>query len=57
MSSKKSVLKLMPAGVELRILPSMTSPLNGRKTTIRNSTVSSAQAINDTGFWVSYHLR
>lgn len=39
MSSKKSVRRLMPAGVELRILASITSPLKGRKTTMRNSAV------------------
>lgn len=38
MSPKKSVLRWMPEGVELRILASITSPLNGRKTTMRNST-------------------
>ncbi len=38
MSSKNSVLMLIPAGVELRILPSIISFLKGRKTTIRNST-------------------
>lgn len=46
MSSKKSVLRLMPEGVELLILAINTSPLNGRKTTMRNSTtgVSKGQA-------------
>src|SRR5687768_6151064 len=37
-SSKNSVRILIPLTVELRILPSMTSPLNGRKTIILNST-------------------
>jgi hypothetical protein len=31
---------LMPLTVELRIFPSRTSPLNGRKTIILNSTIS-----------------
>jgi hypothetical protein len=38
-------LQLMPAGVELLILPYMTSLLNGRKTTIRNSTADSVSCI------------
>jgi hypothetical protein len=32
--------RCMPDGVELRILPSITSPLNGLKTMRRNSTLS-----------------
>jgi hypothetical protein len=34
-------VQFIPAGVELRILPNKTSPLNGRKTNMRNSTATS----------------